>query len=377
MLHRWSSVLLLVGTACSPRPAEPARSAHGPVVATTVPAPPEPVPEEPLAEAPAPACTKISGAPETVVAARGATVYAVDDKAVYWSDGRTLSTASLDGSGVRALSLAATAKSDIVGLEARDGELWIALTRWEKGKCRGELVVMTVSDEKTRRLEPARCARDIALDAERVHWTEETAFPDPGGLATNVYSAPRKGGASVARLDMLNGISFLVSDGAHVYFTDDVGGKLRRMPVAHGEPTQLLEARRVDESFNSLDSDSLAVDATHLYFLHGHHNFEVGMRVFRVPKDGGSPEKLADAYPGEMHGQGLMQGPLALGAAHVYWVASREGEVRRVDKAGKCGVEVVASKRSAPNRVRVSNGALYWLETGAEPRSIARLRELR
>lgn len=320
-----------------------------------------------------PACPGVAGVPVAVVAAPGAIAYAVDPSAVYWSDGRKLWTAGHDGSGTRDLPLAATAKSDVTALEVRDGELWIALAKWKKKKCEGELVVMTLADGKTRRLEPVGCARDIALDDEWVHWTEETAFPDPGGLASNLHGARRKGGASVTRARMINGVTSVASDGRFIYFVLEIGAALRRMAIDGGETADLVQGKRIDEVYNAIDEDAFAVDDAHVYFLHGHPNFEPGRRVLRVPKAGGVPENLAQAHVGRMNGQGLMQGKLALDATHVYWTSPAEGEVRRTDKAGKCGAQVVAAERGAPDHVRVLGRTLYWLETNAEGRAIARL----
>src|SRR5687767_14378884 len=76
---------------------------------------------------------------------------------------------------------------------------------------------------------------------------------------------------------------------------------------------------------------SLRADATHLYWLNEGSRAEGEAGIFKVAKSGGAPEKLSG---------GAGSHELAMDDTTIFWVMPRQGDVRKIPKAGGTAEDV-------------------------------------
>lgn len=177
-----------------------------------------------------------------------------------------------------------------------------------------------------------------------------------------------------------DGARAITLDATHVYWTNSIGGEVRRRPLAGG-PIETIASGQFEADGIAVDATSIywstwlddeirrraksggatsvfasgpdltgpqqvVADATHVYWAQTH-----GWRVLRRSKTGGAVEPLAD---------GGFSGELAIDNQAVYFTAFDPiNEVRRVAK--DTGAEtVVASAQGGARGIAVDSTHVYW-----------------
>ncbi len=118
-----------------------------------------------------------------------------------------------------------------------------------------------------------------------------------------------------------------------VYWTDNLGGSVMKVPIMGGTATTLAVMPR---------AYSLAIDATNVYFSGGDGSSAV---VGRVPLQGGSTTPITSGIPG-------VSG-LAVDATHVYWGFP-------VEAGNQYGCGVASARLAGGNHSTLASSALSW-----------------
>jgi hypothetical protein len=317
-------------------------------------------------------CPKLASEVETVRAVPGATLFTTDGRDLVWTNGRAIFRAPVGGGDERRIVDPAVSVATVTQLEIDRDEIWVAAAQHYERGCIGRLGFLAPASKALERVGPDGCLVDFTLTPGEVVFTTQGVDPGGGHIVGTLYAAPRKAGASAKVLHRnFNGSSDVTTDGQHALLSILPG--LHRVALGGGGDTEQIHDGRAGDVLNGPKSAGLAADASHLYFFHGHPNFN-GYRVARVAVTGGELELLGVAVPASPRGEAAPQGAIALDDRHVYWTSPTEGEVRRVDKEGSCEVEVVAARRARPDWVRVAGGYAYWIDLGADPPVVARRR---
>lgn len=197
----------------------------------------------------------------------------------------------------------------------------------------------------------------IALDEGRVYFTSGGA-DHYAGLVTRV-DKDGTGKTVIERgLEWPNGIAV---DGDAVYWTeggngdgstapdDRVGARVMRVDKSGGAPSVLAMRQR--------NPESIAVDATHVYWTNSGGSAGAVGGVMRVPKHGGAPQLVAradDAVPSTYPSPGL-----AIDANNVYWTSTKSGRVMAVAKTGGATREL-SHETSGPLAIATDGTFVYW-----------------
>ncbi|KYF80008.1 hypothetical protein BE17_38145 [Sorangium cellulosum] len=255
----------------------------------------------------------------------------------------------------------------------------------------------------------------IALDAERVYWTNQA-------VEGSVMAVSKRGGAPAALATGVHSPWDIAVAGDYVYWSSYVLGYLSRSPIDRSDPVELTQqskpvaiavdatnlywADAVGYTINKMslaggaeperlvaeqnEPFDLAVDATHVYWTLDAETISKGM-VLRAPIAGGEAETLAadqrqprgiavDAthvywvnQDGDVHKTqregggrditlvraGLHARSIAVDATHVYWTAPNDGAVRRTPLDGGVA-ETFAEAQEMPWEIGLDETSVYW-----------------
>lgn len=231
---------------------------------------------------------------------------AVDGTHVYWTEPSTGSVGRAPKMGGPAEIVAAgEAKPFGLALDA-DAVYWTTITGnaiRRRAKVGGSPKTLT---------DLASNCTDLALDADAAYWSNAIGGGGMGRI-------PKAGGAA-ATLFPVEGIpGSLAVDGASVYVwvadpsTASWPGQPRRVAKAGGATSVLAP-------FDKHGDGRLTVDATHVYWC----TSSAGNTLKKVPKEGGVPVSLASGN--------YQCGAIAVDATHVYWSDIGENRVLRSPK---------------------------------------------
>ena len=368
------AALVLALVACSP-------------AANVAPPRPEPLPSAvssasqvaavaPAASASTPAgpgvCLGPKASVEVVVDSPGAKAFTADADDLFWSDGHAIWRRPTAGGEPVQVVKDASPASEVKRLVVDGAQVWLVAAKDFDRGCIGLIGFVPRAGGTVTKVGPAGCAEDLALSKDDVAFVLRSTDPGGGHLLGNLYSAKReKGAKSLVLKRGFNGSSHVASDGAFAYFAAEIGG-LDRIALGDGPTTRLTDGR-FENVIDKVDGQRFEVDATHIYFLHGHLNLN-GLRLHRMPKDGSEkPKLLGRALPVTPRGEGYPRGPMLVSSTHVYWSSPGEGKVLRVDKTGRCGVEIIAAERSSPDFLALTSTHVYWLESEGDKQRVVRL----
>lgn len=207
----------------------------------------------------------------------------------------------------------------------------------------------------------------LALDAGSVYFTS-------GGSGHSAGVVTRVGKDGSAKTVLARGLEWpngIAVDDAAVYWAEGgngdgsaepdgrVGARVMRLDKGSGVVLPLAIRQR--------NPESVAVDATHLYWTNSGGAAGLSGGVMRVLKTGGTPQILAkaeDAIPATYPSSGI-----ALSATDVFWTSTKSGRVMAVPKLGGAPREV-SLELEGPLSVATDATFVYW--TNPWTRSVRR-----
>jgi hypothetical protein len=149
------------------------------------------------------------------------------------------------------------------------------------------------------------------------------------GLCEPVVLYTGSAGLSVYRIDI---------DATNVYWTDNSGGRLQRIPIAGGTATTLASGQS--------GPSGIAVDAASVYWTSTGDG-----TIKKVPLAGGTITTLASGLSFPEY--------VAVDTTSVYWTDRSAGKVMKVAKSGGTAT-VLASGQTAPLAIAVDATSVYW-----------------
>lgn len=197
----------------------------------------------------------------------------------------------------------------------------------------------------------------LALDAASV-WFTSGGASHGAGVITRVGKDGSGKSVQARGLEWPNGIA--VDDGA-VYWAeggngdgssapdDRAGARVMRLEKSTGETSALAIRQR--------NPESVAVDATHVYWTNSGGAMGAAGGVMRVSKTGGAPQILAaadDAIPATYPSSGV-----ALSATDVFWTSTKSGRVMAVPKLGGAPREL-SRELEGPLSIATDATFVYW-----------------
>ena len=180
--------------------------------------------------------------------------------------------------------------------------------------------------------DPNDWPRDVAVDGANVYWTNES-----GGTVMRV---PKGGGTSV-EVGWNQPFAYGVAvDGMRAYWTtrqQTPNGTVGSAPLGGGAPSAIM---------TNLDlPEAIGVDATHLYWL-------ARSGLYRADKMAPVPGMIASAS--------IIPGRLILDPNYVYWTDYNSGAINRTPKGGGA-TEGLASGQVAPLGIAIDATSAYWV----------------
>jgi formylglycine-generating enzyme required for sulfatase activity len=174
----------------------------------------------------------------------------------------------------------------------------------------------------------------VAVDATTVYWTNNS-----GGT---VMKVPTGGGTPTALASGQGYPYDIAVDATTVYWTNNSGGTVMKVPTGGGTPTALASGQNAGYG--------IAVDATSVYWTTS------GGTVMKVPMDGGTPTTLASGQNAPNY--------IAVDATSVYWTNQNGNTVMKVPTGGGTPT-TLASGQNAPNDIAVDATSVYWTNYGS------------
>lgn len=354
----------------APRPLSSAASVASTAVAATASAEASAKPDGPArTEFPEPwACPLLDTQVEVLAELKGATALTATDDGLQWTDGTKLFESPLDGGAATVLSRAPTGSTPIVDLAARKDLVLLSARRMLGLPCIGGLFAF---DKTTKTVSTIKdtCVNSFSVSDTTIAYAVRVVV-QASYVQGRAESFDRKTKATTVLFENLLELSGVAVGGDWVYMSHSTGRFLKRRADGAGTVEALAANSNIPADFLYGDERYIAADATGIYaFAAGSGS---GQKIFRVLGDedritqiGADPEDTATQEQSPA-------GRFAESARHLYWAAPGDGEVRRVDRTGKCGMEIVAKGRPNPRWVSFGKGAAYWLEDGPKGPIVAR-----
>ena len=195
---------------------------------------------------------------------------------------------------------------------------------------------------------------------------------------------PVRGGVATTLAQRPGPPSHIAVDDTSVYWTEQMGGAVMRVPLGGGTPAVVanstlpwnlaVDATSVYWMGNGvmkaakgggpaitlvsqgpiLPNAGIAVDATNVYWASGPPAGSSGLS--KVPLDGGTPTVVAAVMSSA-------PGPIAIDDASIYY-ADGSGTVLKVPLAGGA-VTTIASGQTNPDAIAVDATSVYWVDNGS------------
>ena len=189
----------------------------------------------------------------------------------------------------------------------------------------------------------------LALDATHVYWTNQA-----GGSVTKADKLDVENALVLA--EMQPGAYQIVEDDEYVYWTNGGGDAVMKIAKEGGTPIPVASEN---------GPHAIALDDEAIYWtMIGDETFDEGF-VRRIPKEGGPIQDLA-SDPGRLT-SAVIEGD------YLYWANMSIGafvtnKIKRIQKTGGGGVEVIADAPGGPRSLAFYDGVLYWVEESGEIR---------
>lgn len=332
-----------VAASATASPAEPSGSAR-----VSLDSLPEPFP-----------CPVATGPVTKVADLSKAIAMVADASGVYWSDGRALQLTSLDGKTTKQLSRAIVPLGVVSGMSQRGDELLI----WSSDanstyKCSGALVIFSKSSGKATTVHQGHCVWAAAASDRNVVFT------------TRVSSGQGWFTGRVSWWDREKRTTEILWDQTTEYVGVEVDGD-RALAILPGQIYDLSSANKnvphlrvptfsAFGDFRGGDERLVARDGRDVYLVATGSG--TGQKLYSFLLDKDSMTVLgAEAETSSPYGATAIGTP-SITARYVYWASPLHNQIRRADRAGKCGVEIVARDRSRPDWVSAVGDDVYWLE---------------
>ncbi len=186
----------------------------------------------------------------------------------------------------------------------------------------------------------------IALDVGAVYWTSGTSSSSTDWA---VQKIPAAGGAPVTLASGLSGAFSPIVDGLDLYWAErgTGGDAIVAAPLAGGAPTTLVSSGQVQ---------SLALDATHLYFTDG-----LGS-LLAAPRAGGVATTLVHSTTSPP--QSLVVGPSQLYFTAASNVSPSDDSIQSVPLAGGATTTLVVNKDQFADGLVLAGSTLVWPTVG-------------
>jgi hypothetical protein len=288
-----------------------------------------------------------------------ATAMVADPGGIYWPDGRALHQTALDGTTTKQLSRAIVPLGLVSGMSQRGDELLI----WSSDaastyKCSGALVLFSKSSGKATTVHQGHCVWSAAANDQHVVFT------------TRVSSGQGWFTGRVSWWDRQKRTAEILWDQTAEYVGVEVDGD-RALAIFPGQIYELTSAtKNAPQSrtqsfttfgdFRSGDERLVARDGRDVYLVATGSGSGQKLYSFSLDKDA-MTVLGAEAETSSPYGVNAVGTP-SITARYVYWASPLHDQIRRADRAGKCGVEIVAKDRSRPDWVSVVGDEVYWLE---------------
>jgi len=183
----------------------------------------------------------------------------------------------------------------------------------------------------------------VAVDTGYIYWYADGA--------SAVMRADHDGGGATQVATGQNNVGSLAAEGGFVYWS--TASAIFELEVGVGSPTPLVQGLTSPRS--------VVVDDDYAYFATGQWGVDEAVR--RVPRGGGAAELLTDTGGAYV---------IALDATHVYAAANHDGVIFRIPKDGGTP-EVLATGQPFPFDIAVDDEAVYWSsETDAAVAKVAK-----
>jgi hypothetical protein len=336
----------------TPAPAEPSGSARVGLDRL-----PEPFP-----------CPVATGPVTKVADLTQAVAMVADASGVFWSDGSALHQTSLDGKSTKQLSRKIVPLGRVSGMSQRGDELLI----WSSDsastyQCSGALVLFSKSSGKATTVHQGHCVWSAAANEQRVVFS------------TRVSSGQGWFTGRVSWWDREKRTTELLWDQTSEYVGVEVDGE-RALAVFPGQVYELTSSNKNapasrTQSFSAFgdfrggDERLVARDGRDLYLVAT--GGSTGQKLYSFSLDKDAMTVLgAESESSSPYGVTAVGTP-SITARYVYWASPLHNQIRRADRAGKCGVEIVARDRNRPDWVSAVGDDVYWLE-GAPARALVR-----
>jgi hypothetical protein len=283
-----------------------------------------------------------------------------DSTGLFWSDGRGLHQTSLDGATTKQLSRAIVPLGVVAGMSQRGDEILI----WSSDpansfRCGGALVVFSKSTGKATTVHQGHCVWSAAANDRHVAFT------------TRVNSGQGWFTGRLSRWDREKRTTEVLWDQTSEYSGVELDGD-RVLSIYPGQIYELTSSTKNSPQsrtplftsfgdFRGGDERLVARGGNTLYLVATGAASGQKLYAFAPDKDtmtvlGADAEASASPY-----GINAVGTP-AVSERYVYWASPLHNQIRRADRAGKCGIEIVAKDRSRPDWVSVVGDDVVWLE---------------